>query len=197
MFKKLVLIGALIISIVAMLGTEANAQIGGWAWFGFSSIRGEITTEHTPNPQGQPSTIQVTVTATIQIACINPATNGVFNGVAFHRPLTGLVPIGEGTITENGETTTEVLLSLDDFEVSANCPNRKWTPIVGSAMALEFSGTALWCLVDTKTGQTNCSSKKGLLDSSPVTCTLNTTDFPRNSDGTAPHDAVFDCSAPE
>jgi hypothetical protein len=197
MFKRLMMVGLLGVSLTAILAAEANAQISGWGWFGFSSIRGEITTEHTPPPQGQPSTIQAMVTATIQIACKNPATNGVFNGVAFHRSLTSSTPLGEGNITDNGETTTEVLVSLDQFEVPTNCPNRKWTPIVGSAMAVDFSGNVFWCLVD-KTGQTNCSAKKNsLLDSSSVTCTLDTAAFPRNSDGTAPHDAVFSCSSPQ
>lgn len=197
MFKKFILIGLLCLGVIAIASPEANAQISGWGWFGFSDIRGEITTQHTPPPQGQPSTIQAMVTATIQIACINPATNGVFNGVAFHRSLTSSTPVGEGSITNNGETTTEVFVSLDQFEVPANCANRKWTPIVGSAMALDFSGNVFWCAVDTKTGQTNCSSKKGLLDASPVTCTLDTAVYPRNSDGTAPHNAVFSCSLPQ
>ncbi len=149
MFKRLILIGALVISMVAMLGTHANAQsFDGWGWFGFSEIEGQIRTIKTPNPQGQPSQITVTVTATIQIACINPANNGLFNGVAFHRPLTDSIPLGSGDITNNGETTTTVLLPLNQFEVSTNCPNRRWIPIVDSAMALDFSGTVLWCLVE-------------------------------------------------
>src|SRR4030095_4953390 len=92
MFKKLIVIGGLVISAVAMSSTHANAQFfDGWGWFGFSSIRGDIFTSKTPKPQGRPSAIIVTVNATIQIACINPANNGVFNGVAFQRPLTSSI----------------------------------------------------------------------------------------------------------
>jgi hypothetical protein len=198
MFKKLFLIGGLVISMVAMSGTHANAQFDGWGWFGFSAIRGEIDTIKTPNPQGQPSQIIVTIDATIQIACINPATNGVFNGVAFHRPLTTSVPFGTGDVSDKGDVTTQVLLDLSGFEVSANCPNKKWTPIVDSAMALSFSGSVLWCLLD-KNGGPDCG-RKGLLDSSPVTCTLDTTNPLNQRDpvtGEAPHEAVFTCSAPE
>ena len=95
-FKRLILIGGFVISIVAMSATHANAQFDGWGWFGFSAIRGEIDTIKTPNPQGKPSQITVTVAATIQIACKNPATNGIFNGVAFHRSLATSVPFGTG-----------------------------------------------------------------------------------------------------
>ena len=96
---------------VAMSGTHANAQFDGWGWFGFSAIRGEIDTIKTPNPQGKPSQITVTVDATIQIACKNPATNGVFNGVAFRRSLAASVPFGTGGfVTDKGDVTTVVFL---------------------------------------------------------------------------------------
>jgi hypothetical protein len=206
MFKRLILIGVLVISAVAMSSTHANAQFfDGWGWFGFSSIRGDIDTSKTPNPQGKPSQITATVDATIQIACINPANNGVFNGISFHRPLTASVPVGPGIISDKGDTTTSVFLLLDQFEKDPkNCPNKNWTPITGSAMALNFSGSVLWCL--TENGGPNCT-RKGLLDSSTVTCTLDLTDpeNQRNPDGTAPHKdpvtgsrgAVFTCSAPQ
>jgi hypothetical protein len=199
MSRRVRMIGLLVMSVVVMFGRNAHAQsFDGWGWFGFSSIRGEIHTIKTPNPQGQPSEITVTVTATIQIACKNRADNGVFNGVAFHRPLTDAVPPGSGgTITTKGDATTEVLLSLGQFEVEANCPNNNWTPVIGSAMALDFSGNVLWCLLDTN-NQPDCS-RKGLLDSSSVTCQLDMTNpvNQRNSNGTAPHDAVFTCPQPQ
>jgi hypothetical protein len=198
MFKRLVLIGALVISAVAMSSTHANAQFfDGWGWFGFSDIRGEIKTSKTPNPQGRPSQITVTVNATIQIACINPGNNGVFNGVAFHRPLTSSIPVDPADVDDKGDATTVVFVPLSQFEVSANCPNKKWTPVTNSAMALDFSGTVLWCLVEN--GGPNCT-RKGLLDESPVTCSLDTTNPQNQRDpltGEAPHTAVFTCSAPQ
>jgi hypothetical protein len=198
MFRRVILIGALVISMVPLFGGNANAQsFDGWGWFGFSEIEGQIRTSKSPNPTGKPSQITATVNATIQIACINPATNGTFNGVAFHRPLSTSVPFGAaGDVTEQGDATTQVLLPLSQFEVSANCPNKKWTPITDSAMALSFSGSVLWCLLD-KNGGPDC--KKGLLDASPVTCSLDMTnpDNQRNADGTAPHTAVFNCAPPQ
>jgi hypothetical protein len=198
MFKRLILIGALVISMVPLFGSNANAQFfDGWGWFGFSDIRGEIKTSKTPNPQGQPSQITATVNATIQIACINPATNGVFNGVAFHRALSTSVPLGAGEdVTDKGDTTTVVLLPLHQFEVPENCPNKKWDAITDSAMALDFSGSVLWCLVEN--GGPNCT-RRGLLDSSPVTCSLDMAnpDNQRNANGTAPDNAVFTCAPPQ
>ena len=199
MFQRLMLIGGFVISVVAMSATHANAQFDGWGWFGFSAIRGEIDTIKTPNPQGRPSQITVTVGATIQIACKNPATNGVFNGVAFHRSLATSVPFGTGEdVTDKGDVTTVVRLFLNQFEDSANCPNKKWDAITDSAMALSFSGSVLWCLVG-ENGGPDCT-RKGLLDSSPVTCSLDMTN-PRNQrdpvTGQAPHTAVFNCAPPQ
>jgi hypothetical protein len=206
MLKRFMMIGLLGISLVVILAAEANAQIDGWGWFGFSSIHGQITTIHTPPPQTKPSAIDVKVTATIQIACLNPASNGVFNGVAFKRPLTSLTPLSQGNITDrtSGTAMTDVFIDLSQFEVSDNCPNPGWTAIIDSAMALDFSGTVRWCLIDTTTGLLDCSSKKGSLDSKTVSCTLDPTLSingvlvnQRNPDGTAPHTAVFTCPQPQ
>jgi hypothetical protein len=198
MFKRLMMIGLLGIGLVATMAPEANAQISGWGWFGFSDIKGEIDTIKTPNPTAKPSQITVTVNATIQIACINPANNGIFNGVAFQRPLTSSIPLSAADVDTKGDATTEVFVPLSQFEVSANCPNKKWTPVTNSAMALSFSGSVLWCLVG-ENGGPDCNARKGLLDSSTVTCSLDVTnpDNQRNANGTAPHTAVFTCSAPE
>jgi hypothetical protein len=200
MLKKLMLIGGLVICVVTLFGTNANAQFDGWGWFGFSAIEGKIKTIKTPNPTGNPSQITVTADVSVQIACFNPASKGVFNGVAFHRTVTGSTPLGIGNITDTkaGDAETSVFLSLDQFEIPANCPNPGWQPISGSAMALNFSGTVTWCLVDKKTGQLNCS-QKGLLDQEGVTCILDTTNpqNQRNPDGTAPHTAVFTCPQPQ
>ena len=199
MQKRLMMIGLLGISLVAMLAAEANAQFDGWGWFGFSDIVGVIDTIHTPPPQSKPSQIQVTVDTTVQIACLNPANNGISNGKAFRTTVTGSTQLGEGDITDrkSGKARTEVKVSLDQFEVPANCTNPRWTPIDDSAIALDFKGTVMWCLLD-ETGALDCS-RKGFLDSSPVTCTLDTTDplNQRNPNGTAPHTAVFSCEDPQ
>jgi hypothetical protein len=202
MFKRLTLIGVLVIS-VAMLGTEANAQIGGWAWFGFSSVHGEVLTFHTPNPNSKPSQIVVAATATVQTACFNPANNGVFNGKAFKGTVVGSGLASNGGFVQTtqgnaGKTLVELDLSTFEEPQNAHCPNPGWTVVQDSAMALDFTATVTWCLIDTTTNTLDCSSKKGLLDQESVACVLDMTNpkNQRNSDGTAPHTAVFTCPQP-
>jgi hypothetical protein len=48
---------------------------------------------------------------------------------------------------------------------------------------------------DTKDGETVLTIGE-LLASATGSCTLDTGQFPRNADGTAPHNAVFDCTLP-
>ena len=199
MFNKLIFIGLLGLGLVATASPEANAQISGWGWFGFSSIHGTINTAHTPPPQTKPSAVSATVNATIQIACKNPANNGISNGNAFQKSLTGFTPVDVGNITDrkSGKASTEVNLNLEIFEDPANCTNPNWTPVKDSAMALAFSGDVTWCLID-DSGALDCS-RKGFLDKDGVTCTLDTT-LPQNqrlSDGRAPGSAEFGCNLPQ
>lgn len=205
MFKRCTLICALVISAVAISGTHANAQFfDGWGWFGFSSVRGEIRTQGTPDPRTEPSQIMATVSADVQIACLNPAGTGVLIGRAFHRTITGVGAVGNTKITPKGDAITTVFLSLNQFEVAENCPKHNWTPahnstpVKDSAMALNFTGTVTWCLVD-ETGVPDCS-KKGLLNQSSATCVLDTTN-PANQrepkTGKAPEGAIFTCSEPQ
>ena len=206
--KRLIMIGLLGISMVVILAAEASAQIGGWEWFGFSSIHGDIDTIHTPPPQSQPSRLLATVTGHFQIACVNPATNGISNGKAFTTTVSGSIPIGQANITDTkgGKATTPLTIVLDALEKDANCTNPNWQHIPDSAMAFDFSGTVCWCLSD-PTNQPECSpppdctptTKKGLIDKKFVSCTLNTTlpSNQRNADGTAPGTAQFDCNSPQ
>jgi hypothetical protein len=200
--KRLIMIGLLGISVVALFAAKASAQIGGWGWFGFSSIHGDIDTIHTPPPQTHPSQLQATVTGHFQIACFNPANNGISNGKAFTTTASGFTPIGQANITDRkgGKAKTTLKLLLDQLEIPANCTNPHWIPIPDSAIAFDFSGTVLWCLTDTTTGLPDCSSKKGLLDSQFVSCTLDTTLSQNQRDpdtGTAPPGAVFSCNLPQ
>ena len=198
MFKKLILIGLLGLGLIATASPEANAQISGWGWFGFSGVTGSIDTIHTPNPTSKPSAIRVTIDALIQIACVNPATNGVFNGKAFRNTLANsqVLNVKNITDTKGNAAKTEVFLDLHPFELdSSKCTNPNWTPIPDSAETLNFIGSVFWCLTDS-TGQPNCTGK-GLLDSSTVTCSLDTTLYPRQTDGKAPHPAILDCSQPQ
>ena len=210
MFKRFMLICSLVVSVVAVSGTQANAQFfDGWAWFGFSAVRGEIRTQGTPDPRTEPSQIMATVSADVQIACLTGTR--VFIGRAFHRTITGVGAAGNTKIRPKGDAITTVFLSLDQFEVVKNCSNHNsmpdtagfsarnsLTPVKDSAMALNFTGTVTWCRLD-ETGVPDCSDK-GLLNQSNVTCVLDTTN-PANQrepkTGKAPEGAIFTCSEPQ
>jgi hypothetical protein len=208
MLKRLMMIGLLGISVVAILAAEASAQISGWGWTGFSSINGLIDTIHTPPPQTHPSQLLASVTGHFQIACVNPATNGIFNGKSFTTTASGSVLIKPADITDSqgGKATTPLTIDLTPLEIPANCTNPNWQPKSDSAMAFDFSGFVCWCLTDPVTLAPECSpapdctptTKKGLIDKKFVSCTLDTTDplNQRNADGTAPGGAKFDCNLP-
>jgi hypothetical protein len=189
---------------VPLFGSNASAQFfDGWGWFGFSAVHGEIFTLHTPNPQSKPSQMVVMANMTVETACVNPATNGVFAGKAFKATVVGSSPAANGGFvqtTQGNAGKTDLFLDLSAFEEPANarCPNPGWTVLKNSAMALNFSGTVQWCLIDSTTGGPDCTGK-GILDSSTVKCALDMTDpeNQRNPDGTAPHTAVFGCTEPQ
>ena len=204
MSRRVMMLGLLVISMVVMFGTNAHAQIDGWGWFGFSSIHGVIDTIHTPPPQTHPSGLQATVTGECQIACKNPANNGISNGKSFTTTVNGAVPISQADILDSkgGKAKTRLNIFLGDLEKPANCTNPNWQPIGDSAMCFNFSGTVLWCLLDTTTNppQLDCSTKKGLLDSQSVSCSLDRTlsQNQRNPDtGKAPPGAVYSCNNPQ
>jgi hypothetical protein len=227
MLKKLMLIGALVTTMVFISDTNVNAQFfDGWGWFGFSSVRGFIDLSKVPPPQSKPSVVVATATLNqVQIACKNPANNGISPGKSFTSELTSFNSLDSGDITDRkrGKATVLVAFSLDEFEDDANCQNPNWHKITNSAMVLSFSADLEWfactgedlngdgdadpCTDMDSTGQevfTINETAKGLLDAKTVTCTLNTTAFPRNSDGTAPSSAQFpplgvrfDCTPPQ
>jgi hypothetical protein len=212
------------LTIVSIFPTNANAQISGWGWWGFSVLRAEIRTDKTPPPQ-KVSTILVVQTptaadATIEIACANPGNQGVPNqAVAFNRELAGASQITPSDIVDRekgNKANTTVNLVLDSFEVDANCLNAGltgWTAIEGSAMVTAIKAQVTWyfctgedlnldgdpdpCLDETSDGQTVLTiDLTNPLDSETAICTLNKKLYPRSPDGEANHQAFLDCNSP-
>jgi hypothetical protein len=218
MFKRLMLIGALVISVVAMSGTHANAQFfDGWGWFGFSSVKGLIDLSKVKNPIAQPSIVIATGTSnTAQIACVNPATNGISAGNAFTSELDDFDSVNPQKVTAKGDTTVTILFALDGLEINTNCQNRNWHPIEHSAMLLAFSAHLDWfkCTGEELDGipDTDACTEfsgdqlvftidqtaKGLIQSADVSCFLDTSNpqNQRTATGTAPPQAVFTCTPP-
>jgi hypothetical protein len=209
-------VGLICLGLTGFAPTQAQAQwFDGWGWFGFSNVKGVITTGGTPPPGPQPSVLIVNAAVTVQIACVNPSDNGIFNGKAFTSDVVSASQITQGNITDKkgNIAKTTVFLNLDHFEVSSNCTNELWTPIVSSAIVSKFSHDVLWyrctgeeldgipdwdpCFeTNPATGETVVTIGDLLASAKGNKCTLNTEQFPRNADGTAPHPAVFDCTPP-
>ena len=188
MLRKFLVTGFFLVSAIALSVTDAHAQFAGWGWFGFSSVVARVETVHTPNPTAKPSQIVVDLTGTIQIACVNPATNGLFVGKAFRTTFSASGSVGSDPLTgiigevSGGKATTFVVIPLDQFESPSNCTNSNWTPVEDSAATLDFTGNIKWCLLDAN-GVPNCTGRS-LLDSETVSCVLDTARFPRGADGT-------------
>jgi hypothetical protein len=199
------LFGVLCIGLTGMLPKDASAQISGWGWGGYSALRGAIDTIHTPPPQTHPTVLVADAQVTVQIACKNPANNGIFPGNSFSSELLSGAQITQGNITDTkgNKATTTIYLVLDAFEVPANCTNPNWIPVVGSAMALASTQTVQWyeCTgTDTDPcfeGQSLTVGK--LLDQKSGSCTLDLSiaTNQRLADGTAPHTAVMTCTPPQ
>lgn len=217
MFKRLILIGALVISTIPIFGTNANAQFfDGWGWFGFSSVRGIIDLSKVPPPQSKPSVVIATANnVVVEVACITPGRQGISRGNPFTTEFSGFNAVGNEDITDRkrGKATVLILFPLDEFEVDSNCQNPNWHVIDDSAMVLSFTVGLEWfaCTgedldgnrdtdpcIDTLNGVdvfTINQTPRGLLDTVSLSCTLDTTTFPRNSTtGKAPTNAVFACS---
>lgn len=209
----LMLLSLVAVGVASGVSSDANAQISGWGWWGYSSLQGYIDTSKVPPPKTKPSVLIVKApVADVQIACKNPADNGIYNGNAFSGEFQIASPIGDGDITDRkrAKATTFVSWSLDDFDDPTEtqwCPNSNWIPVDESAMVLHFTFLVNWHLctgddldgdgdtdpcsdTDPGTGEpvyTIDESRKGLLDSKAGGCTWNLTTYPRNPDGTAPH----------
>lgn len=218
MFKRLILIGLLGIGAVAMSGTHANAQFfDGWGWFGFSSLEGFVDLKKVKNPLSQPSVVIAEVISTnIQIACKNPANNGISPGNSFTAELTDFNSVNPGSVTTKGDAQVPFVFPLDQFEVNTNCQNPNWHPIVNSAMLLSFTVHLDWfkCTgqdlagdefgnndddpcTETVNGEvffTINQTARGLLDTADISCTLDTATYPRDPiTGEAPHGAILTC----
>ena len=121
---------------------------------------------HTPHSQPQIQAFangSLSVTMTVATACVNPATNGVFNGKAFKATVAGSSPAANGGFvqtTPGNAGKTDVFLDLSAFEEPATpVPNSSWAVKEDSAMALNFAGTVQWCLINPTTGGPDCTGK--------------------------------------
>lgn len=156
-----------------------------------------------PNPSTKPTAVIGTVqNANIEIACKNPANNGIFPGAAFATTILDQDVLDLSDITGKGTARIDLLFPLNSYEVVANCTNQNWIPIVDSAFILRTELLLQWyhCSGEDLDGDGDTDPcvdlENGLpvitvdlskvIDSKSYVCTPPST-AQRNSDGTSPH----------
>lgn len=201
MFKKLIVIGVFVISVVAMSGTHANAQFfDGWGWFGFSSLTGEIDLRGVPKPDAKPTVVVVDASLNqIEILCKNPNGFSVAPGSASLRFVLRH-PIASQEVAKNGQATVTVVFDLGDAESDVNC-NNLWTVVQNSAAVTDMSVVlqVYRCTGDVKTDPEPCVANDGITltieptprDTVSLHCTLDP--VLRNDDGTTQHPQYMTC----
>ena len=165
MFKRLMSIAGLVIGVIAMSGTHANAQFfDGWGWFGFSALRGEIDLRKVPNPDSKPRIVFVNgILSSIEVICLNPSDNNVAPGNAGSRTATGSGAIGGDNITDRKRGLAHVTVifgatALAAAEATATCVNPNWSVVTGSAAPKQVSLTMdiFACVPESKDDQEPC-----------------------------------------
>jgi hypothetical protein len=200
MFKKLIVIGVLVISAVAMSSTHANAQFfDGWGWFGFSILTGQIDLRGVPKPDAKPTIVVVDARLNqIEILCRGPQGQLVSGAASLRLVLSH--PIASQEVAKNGQAMVTVTFDLGDAESSINC-NNNWTVVSNSAAVTDMSVDlqVFRCTGDVKTDPEPCVANDGVTltieptprDSVSLHCTLDP--VLRNPDGSAQHNQVLTC----
>jgi len=138
MLKKLIMIGLLGISLTTILAVEANAQIAGWAGFGFSEFTFVVDLKNVPNPNKVPSVLLVEGTLnSVECLCLKPHSHKVFLGQA------GVQEIDAAEeVPEPGRVTLAFHFPLDDYEELA-C-NSDFKPLPGSCATDDVTLVMHW-----------------------------------------------------
>jgi hypothetical protein len=194
MFKRLMMIGLLSTSLVAMMGAEARAGgIGGWSWSGFSALNGQIIVTGPPD-----AVIRLNLDLTLQLAC---RTNGQGNfsiGNPFAQTIQTDAFTENGVTVGPGTTVVSVEVLLDPFASPENCQNPNgWEPIPDSVGVLDGLITMEYFRCTGK-DDTPCFDEAGNLtiakkayDVVTIFCSL--TEILRNEDGTTQGGQVMTC----
>lgn len=160
-----------------------------------------------PNPSTKPTAVVGTAqNVSIEIACLNPAGNGISPGNAFIQQLVDESTINLSDITGKGKATVFLLYPLDGYEQSQYCVNPNWSVVPNSAWLLNTTIRVDWfyCNGDATNDLDPCTETVN----GEVVFTLNTTkpvatktyfcqvppSAVRNPDGTAPHDVTYTCT---
>jgi hypothetical protein len=202
MLKRLTMIGLLGISVVTILAAEANAQIAGWAGFGFSEFTFVVGLKQVKDPAKFPSVLFVEGTLnSVECFCFKPNSHKVFLGQAGVQEIDAAAEV---TKPRRAKLTLDFSLltfqfPLDDYEELACKPGFK--PLPGSCATDDVTLVMQWyrCTGDPKIDSEPCFDKHGELtvdreapiDEAATNCTLD--HVKRNAKGIPKHGQKFDC----
>lgn len=157
-FRRSILVGVVVISMIASLGIVAKAQVmpsfGGW-WVNWGSITVEWLLKHVRNVEVNPVWVEVTLYPDSgNVDCLNQGGNATnANGVPFHTISAGIsatAGIDPTTVTKNGKSLDDIEFeqSYLEYEVFPDlnqaeiCQNANWyfapDSLVVTAMAVTY-----------------------------------------------------------
>ena len=143
MLKKVALVAVFAMSLVAILGGDAEAHLAGTTKIGgylvhIASLGCGIFVGGVPNPDTNPSALKCTVvTELVEFLCENPASNQVSPGKSARRTVVvGTAPLSEAPLVkQKGTGTAEV--HLDIPVTNEDCVNPNWHVIPESIVVPE------------------------------------------------------------
>jgi len=196
MFKRLMLIGLLIVSAVVIFETNAHAgSIAGFSFKCCSEVEGLIDLRGVPNPDTKPTVVIVGASfLAIEVLCLNPAGH-IVPGVPGQLKIATGNQVDKGDIVSRGRALVPVTLPF--AETDATCVNSNWIP--NSAVVTDMLVTIQWfrCQGGDLTDNDPCFDDTTPtigttpVDSVTAECILDP--VLRNPDGTVVHGQVMDC----
>jgi hypothetical protein len=200
MFKRMMMIGILGVSLLARLGSEAEAHLAGTVIVGgyvrhVSSLEGGITVKGVPNPDTNPSALVFTATITrVRFQCENPANNQVAPGQSADRTvIAGIAPFDEGNINKKkGTGTAAVHLDTDFVVTNEDCVNPNWFVVPESIFVEELS--AKFETVECTGPDSDPCSSTVLAYEELRDCVLSGNyGYGKKENGTPPPGTLYDC----
>jgi hypothetical protein len=209
MSQRVMMIGLLIISAVAMFATDANAQsFDGWGFFGFSEITGIIELSEVPNPEKTPTVVTIEGSLNfIEVICRSPG-GDVSPQNAGSQLVKAANAIDNDEITEGGHATVEIKFGAAELaaaERKAKCENPTWRVVPGSAAPTQMTLTlrSFLCRPESEADPEPCFRRNtdtltvgDRVDTVNLHCTLPGEEeqkIRRDADFRPLHDHVFTC----
>jgi len=189
MLKRILLTILLVICLVAMIGTKAQAY-GAWGSFGYSDLTVWVEVN---GPQN--AVLQVVANFTLQGVCRTDGQGNISEGDPFHKTTSVSQVVADGIVFEEaGWKTVEAKINMNQYESTEICQNPNgWEPVPDSIGVLDGSFTLIyWRCKDIIDGLCVGQSKKPF-DIGVMECEVD--EILRDPDGTTA-DQSMECNDP-